>query len=230
GQLLASLNYYRLSLDDAIGWPSLQGTLDACYSSPGLSAEACEAIRRNASGRITSLEGQVTNIRRATTSGIDISANYRLPLQSLGLPAPLDLSVTWQGHRLLYWDEYTSGSKRRYGDTIAPYTSGSLATWRWNLMTALAGEHWSVLSTIRYVGSADVLYADPSVNPDLRVAAVTYWDLVASYGIRGVTWMLGVTNLLDREPPFVLDGSTNSSVSTYDYVGRYIFTRLSYQQ
>jgi outer membrane receptor protein involved in Fe transport len=57
-------------------------------------------------------------------------------------------------------------------------------------------------------------------------------DLFAGYSVKtsgGTTTLtVGVNNLADRKPPMIYQGfQGNSDAATYDYMGRFIYTRLS---
>jgi iron complex outermembrane recepter protein len=227
GQLTVSADYYRLTVDDAIGNGLGQDLVDNCYRSLGLSAASCRFVQRDALGRLARVDARYRNLDSAAVSGIDFMASYRLPLSTIGVRAPFDLTAGWQGHRLLYADDRESGNKQRRGGTLDP-ANGSYPNWRWNLTAALSGSSWSVLSTVRHIGGASIYGADAS-TVDRSVESVNYWDVVATYAVRKSSVLVGVNNLLDRTPPFALDYSTNSSPNTYDYVGRYIYMRLSHQ-
>src|SRR6185436_12520489 len=69
---------------------------------------------------------------------------------------------------------------------------------------------------------------DRSRNVDANVTA----DLFAGYMMKskaGITRLtVGVNNLLDQKPPLIYIGfAGDSDASTYDYMGRYIYARLS---
>ena len=52
-------------------------------------------------------------------------------------------------------------------------------------------------------------------------------DLYLSYKFsRHVSASIGVDNLFDRDPPFYLDGSTNSVTNSYDYIGRFFYFKV----
>ncbi len=229
GVFTASVDYYQVNVDNAIANPQPQFLLDSCYNSPGFDAESCKDIGRGGNGAINRLQARLLNIGKTETAGIDASANYDFGLGSIGLPSDTHLILGWQGNRLLYYDDTIYGEKVRYDKTITA-GSGTYTHWRWTFNTTVAGENWSATSTNRYIGGAKYFQADWGTIPDDWVDQVMYWDLSAQYTFENnLTVIGGVSNLLDQTPPFFLDGSSNSNANTYDFVGRYFFTRAIYK-
>ncbi len=228
GDISVSVDYYQVNVDNAIANPQPQYLLDSCYNSPGLSAESCDSIGRGANGAINKLQARLLNIGKSETAGIDASANYDLGLAAIGLPAQNHFILGWQGNRLLYYDDTINGDKVRYGKKITP-GSGTYTEWRWTFNATIAGENWSATSTNRYIGGAKFFQAPFGSIPDDWVNDIVYWDLSAQYTFDALTVVGGVSNLLDKTPPFFLDGDSNSNANTYDYVGRYFFTRAIYK-
>ncbi len=228
GSVNASIDYYQVNVDNAIANPQPQYLLDSCYNSPGLSAESCKDIGRGANGSIAKLQARLLNIGKSETAGIDAAINYDLGLAAIGLPAENHLILGWQGNRLLYYDDTIYGDKVRYGKSITA-NSGTYTQWRWTFNATVAGENWSATSTNRYTGGAKYFAAPFGSIPDDWVDEVMYWDLSAQYSFDQLTVVGGVSNLLDTDPPFFLDGDTNSNGNTYDFVGRAFFTRAIYK-
>lgn len=228
GDLTLSVDYYNVRIDNAITNPEPQFLLDDCYSSAGMMSKSCEAVDRSrANGSITRLTANLQNIGKSETAGIDIAANYDVGLAPVGLGGKR-LILGWQGNRLLYYDDTIYGQKVRYGKTITN-NAGTFTQWRWLQSTTVAGENWSVTSFVRYIGGAKYFNEPFGSIPDDWVDQITYWDISAQYRLNNFTITGGVTNLLDKKPPFFMDGDTNSNGSTYDYTGRFFFTRLTYQ-
>jgi outer membrane receptor protein involved in Fe transport len=93
---------------------------------------------------------------------------------------------------------------------------------------------------LRYVGAYKECNGN-NCNTEENLAMshdVKQWlktDLFASYEVKsraGTTRLsLGVNNLLDRQPPLIYTGpaanAANSDPGTYDYMGRFVYARLS---
>ncbi len=122
---------------------------------------------------------------------------------------------------------------------------------RWTIMAGLTGESWAVQSTHRYIASAwdfghnfteadakkvygddwEELDAGGGSDPFPQVSAMFYWDISAQYTYQDLTLVVGVDNVMDVAPPFyyVGLGPNTSNAAGYDYLGRYIYTTLSYR-
>jgi iron complex outermembrane receptor protein len=229
GNLVVGVDWYRVKVDNAIATPPAQYLLDSCYNSPGLSAETCDAITRASNGSISQLIATARNIGKSETSGVDLLASYDVGLSTIGLPSWARLRLNWQGNRLLYYNDTIAGEKVSYEGTITA-GAGTYTDWRWNLMGTFVGDGWSVTTLHRYIGGAKVFRVAYGSQPDDYVDPVMYWDLNAQYSpVENLTIIGGINNVLDREPPFFLDGNANANASSYDFVGRFFFTRLSYK-
>jgi iron complex outermembrane receptor protein len=218
-----------VQIDNAITNPEAQFLLDDCYGSPGLSSESCNGIARSPqNGSVSNLQARLQNIGESLTDGIDIMANYDLGLGALGVPGGLRAIVGWQGNRLLRYTDTINGVDVRYDNKIST-NAGTFTDWRWVQSTTLAGENWSVTSYVRYIGGARYFNEPFGSIPDDWVDQITYWDLSGQYTVQDFTITAGVQNVLDKDPPFFMDSDTNSNGNTYDYSGRFFFTRLSYK-
>lgn len=226
GRLSLTLDYYRLHVSDAIVSPSGQTLVSNCYE--GGTQSACGAVSRNADGAILGIDIPYRNADRIETSGIDAMARYRVPLAATTLRQPLMLEISWLANRLLYFDEFSYSGKASSAGYVGS-NFGALPLWRWSVVAGLAYGHWSLFSTNRYLGGSKDAYAFDSGVPGAKLPSVVYWDLAASYYEDRLSVLLGINNLLDRRPPFMVDGVTNSSAASYDYVGRYLYARLRYQ-
>jgi outer membrane receptor protein involved in Fe transport len=85
----------------------------------------------------------------------------------------------------------------------------------------------------QYLGSVDE--GNPS-TPRARLkphGSISYFDLYGRYSIReSIEIAVGVTNLLDEQPPIILTGftATNTDNTTYDGIGRryFVSTRVRF--
>lgn len=98
-------------------------------------------------------------------------------------------------------------------------TVGNPLKLRWAAHLSWMFKEWTALTTLNYTGS----YGDPGSLPARSVGSWTTVDLNIGYRVRGGNgWLadtqgnLGVTNLLDRSPPFVNQFDINSGDLGYD--------------
>ncbi len=190
------------------------------------------------------------------TSGIDVDANYRLPLSTFGWDSMGNVTFRFTGTYL--HDLVTNPGIPRTdstGKTVTSYDCAGLygvstcgtpnPKWRHQFRTTWHTP-WSGLEVSgawRYYGS--VAFQGVSTNPflvqpvhsvDAHLAAQSYFDLSAQFKVHDrLTFRLGVNNIADKEPPIVgsSSGGTNALYNgntypgVYDSLGRYLFAGLT---
>lgn len=227
----ATVDYYRIEITNAIANPEPQEILRRCYEES--SAEDCARITRNSTTYVVNeLVASAKNIGLVETDGLDITADYVLDLGLLGAPGQR-IELGWHGNYLMKYDETVEGSVTEFAGKLST-NAGTYSQWRWLARLAygvdgLAGNDSLTASVIyRYIGEADLLGAtEEDFFP--TVDAVSYVDLAIDYKYEGLGVIVGAQNLLDTDPPYVLGGSANSSPESYNFTGRFVFTRLSYE-
>jgi len=89
----------------------------------------------------------------------------------------------------------------------------------------------------RYIGAYKECGSGSCTTDDTQQRRIEHYtpiDVFASYTLKnwaaGTTALVvGVTNLTDVQPPFIANAfAANSDPSTYDYVGRFVYTRLTH--
>ncbi len=96
--LLVEMNYYDVDVKGAIQAPDAQDLLNACIDT--LDDIFCDAVNRNPSGTITSIEGVLGNIGGIKTSGVDL--NLVLTTAETGFG---QFRIQWMTSMLLKYDE-----------------------------------------------------------------------------------------------------------------------------
>jgi iron complex outermembrane recepter protein len=255
GDVVLSMDFYRITIEHAISSLDPQIIVDKCFNSPNMNHDYCQYVgERNAAGDINGLEATSLNISEVETYGLDLSAAYMIPL-----PRDLAINLGWDGNVLLKYDENNTAAheKEKRAGTIEE-TMGSFAKMRWVLSLGLGSEHWNFTNRVRYIGkaglfglgdtkeaaaaAADAAVAAGEITPAQRddyysdllpptkgVDPIAYWDMVITYNVAAWDFTLGLDNVLDKDPPFVLDASVNTNVQTYDFMGRYIYGNVGYK-
>jgi iron complex outermembrane receptor protein len=234
-----TFDYYNAKVDNAITTPTPQWILDSCYD--GTNPANCDlinpgsAVKRNNKNNIPWINASLQNFATLKTDGLDITADIHVNTRKLGLPVIQGVILNWHGNYLLHYQEKdNAGNEINYEGKIQ-YGAGSFARFRWNLMLTLAGEGWSVGNRIRYIGGAQNFDAtkDEATGlwdmPVYKVPAVAYWDIVLTYNFKEFEWLFGVDNVLDKDPPYLPEGSQNANTLSYDALGTYFWTKLSYK-
>ncbi|HUU04170.1 MAG TPA: TonB-dependent receptor [Myxococcota bacterium] len=244
--LSVTFDYYNIKVDNAISGAPPQWILDQCYNSANFSSPQCAFIAggdpasmRNPSNELGFIDATLQNIATLETSGFDFTVNYGFDFNLLGLKkGQVKFDLGWHGNYMLKYDEEIAGEKVEYAGTITS-GSGSWANFRWNLMATFSGELgpgiWSLGNRLRWIDGAKVFGVEWDEiesrwdTPTHHVAAVTYWDVVASYTWKDLTFIFGVDNVLEKDPPFFPEGGQNANIQTYDFIGRYFFTKIGYK-
>jgi iron complex outermembrane recepter protein len=250
-----TLDYFHITIDDAIGLTGTANILNGCYN--GGVSDYCSLIVRNNNSTIAFVNDFYANIGRITTDGVDFAIRYALPT---------DLGRFAFGFDGSYLASYDITLHLKSGDATITgrdrYDAGSFGALP--KFKATAGLDWSLGGFIagltgRYVSSFDECSnpLDPTtaqggicdiigVNPTTQASEVSantfrrrvesfyQLDLHAGYTLRstfGLTsFFAGILNLTDKAPPYIYSAAlANSDPSTYDYVGRYIYGRVQHR-
>jgi iron complex outermembrane receptor protein len=228
-----SLDYFDIKVENLIGTVGAQIILDQCTQTG--SADLCSLITRDAAGSLflqdtARVLNTNINIGGIRTKGIDVTADYRLPLGGNAGTVLFNLSGTWL-------DSYvtTPGiTDAATGDTtydcagLYGTTCGRPAPeWRHNFrVTYQSANNWSLSARWRYFSGTKLEnwnsngFLDGQLQvPTREIKPYSYFDLSANVSpAPEFTLRAGVQNLLDKDPP---PGNTYSG--TYTYMGRYMY-------
>jgi outer membrane receptor protein involved in Fe transport len=233
--LSLTVDYFDVSVRDAIRAPDPQEIFAACYRSPAGMRSHCETILRGSDSRIDFVNGAYTNAGSERTSGLDFAVQWRprTPWGTFGVTAGATY-LTRFARELLGGEVLELLNTIDLGVAIPEWRANAAARWAFGAVSAAA--------FLRWIGSFQECETVCS-RPDRagreqlsrRVSPYATVDLSVAYAIRAgerstTTVRAGVSNLFDRPPPFIaafpLEG--NSDASTYDYLGRFFFIRASH--
>jgi iron complex outermembrane recepter protein len=232
-QLTFSIDYFDIEILDTISTFGSENTLDACYFQND--ADACARIRRDTNGSLwRGNDGFVQdlniNIGSLSTTGYDFNMTYsNVEIGSFGT---LNFSVI--GTLL---DELTTVP----GPGVDPVEcagkfSGSTCgipnpEWRHQFRTSwLTPWNVDVTATWRYYDAVTNIVPATAANIDYELGSRSYVDMTANWNItEKASFMLGINNVLDKDPPLSsavgTTGNGNTYPQTYDAMGRWIFMR-----
>jgi outer membrane receptor protein involved in Fe transport len=233
--LSLTVDYFDVSVRDAIRVPSVEQIFAACYRSPAGMRSHCERIVRGSDSRIESIDRAFTNAGGERTSGLDFAVQWmpRTPWGTFGVTAGATYLTRFA-------QELLGGEVREILNTID--LGVAVPEWRANAAAQWAFGAVSADAFLRWIGGFQECETVCS-RPDRtgreqlsrRVSPYGTVDLSVAYAIRAgerstTTLRAGVSNLFDRPPPFIaafpLEG--NSDASTYDYLGRFFFMTASH--
>ena len=241
-----TIDYFNITIDDAIGLTGTANILNGCYVN-GVD-DYCALVVRNDVGKIQYVNDFYANVGRIRTAGVDFSVRYALPTQAGRFAFGFD------GSYLAFYDstiKLQGGPVTVHGaDTYDAGSYGALPRFK-----ATSGLDWSMAGATlgllgHYVASFDEC-ANPYDNTTAqggicelgntsaagplrrRVSSYFQLDLHAGYTLTSTIgktgFFVGINNLLDTSPPYIYSAAlANSDPATYDYVGRYVYGRVQH--
>jgi outer membrane receptor protein involved in Fe transport len=230
--LSVSADYWHIGIDNAIETLGVPTILANCYDR-GIQSFCDQILRQAPTHRILDVNQSLQNVHRTVTSGIDLAVWYDMRFVELGR-----LHTGLEAQYLLRYDLDT-GSQVVHG--VGYYDLGVYPRYKANLSS-----RWihpgGVTSgfTLRYVGSYKECAGDDCNTPH-NLATLSrdvdrYFklDLFGAYDLPSwlgkTTVQLGVNNAFDADPPVIYNAAAaNSDASTYDFLGRMVYLRLSQQ-
>jgi iron complex outermembrane recepter protein len=244
--LALTLDYFNVDIDQAIQALGSAVILANCYSR-GLD-EFCDKITRNPElgYRIETIQDTTDNVGGNSTSGLDFSVTYD---HTYGFGR---LRHSLEG---TYLNNFDIDNTLQVFNARGNYDFGVFPEWKANFTTTWAKDAISAGFNVRYLGSyneckdldcnslsEDDANGDGMVNADddtfrdentRSVDANFTADIFAGYTLKskaGVTTLgVGMNNVLDQKPPLIYDGFYADSDPDYDFMGRFVYARLSQQ-
>jgi outer membrane receptor protein involved in Fe transport len=236
-RLSASVDFYDIKVDNAIGVITSSVGLNRCFNSDGASNPNydptnyyCTLTTRNSNGGIETQQQPTLNLAKYETSGLDFQADWRIDLEDTVLPAPGAVTVNLIVSKLLSY-KIQNIADAPFVDYKGTIGNGQIDS------GAISFPEWKVAASATYtLGKLDVtaLYRwyDSMTNAvDAGTSAVTsrgvairqYVDLTAAYRLNDKTVLrAGVQNVFDQEPP-VWTGAGATDLGLYDLVQRRFF-------
>ncbi len=249
--LSTTVDVWRVNLQDTITTVGLQSLLNVCAAG---ATQYCQFIVRDATGQISPATIEpVANLGSINTSGIDWSANYKLPQFSFG-QINVGLSATY----LKYYNQDTAPGVAaadiyRNAGHVLPYGSAASAAcpdnsgvclfprWRGQGFVNWQEGGWSAEWRMRYIGrfqnggpsgSPQDSYPDGQSGTILKYGSTIYNDVSLGYNLTPINTRVdfGVNNLFDKQPPMLYANNTlnaNTDPSDFDLMGRYWWARVT---
>lgn len=215
-----SVDYWDISIDDAVGSFGLTEVLNRCVDSPTTANPFCGQINRNPTTfSVTSVELQQINVGNQSAKGIDFQGRY-------GFEAfDGDIDLVLNGTFLTELEQLVDAQDP---DTLVILRNDrNNPDFRANFNMSFSKGDWLARLNTRYIGSALVdanVRTDESIDRN-KVKAKLYNDFVLGYTVNdNLDLTATVTNLFNVDPPFN-DLTFNGSAGSYDNVGRFVSLR-----
>jgi iron complex outermembrane receptor protein len=233
--LSASADYFEIAVSDTVTTLGAEAILQNCYNqAPGQRSDCDRIARDPATGAIQLIDDSLVNRGSVETAGVDVQLAYdsnttfgRMRYQVGG--------VWLQKYEQTGADGVTTVGTGVYDLGVHPERRAD-ATVLWDNGLLGAGAH------IRYVGgfteceNNDCRVGRDDGNPPISrevesyVTADVLGSLTLDSGMGQTKLVVGVRNVLDRQPATIHNGFLGSSdAATYDFAGRYAYARLVQQ-
>jgi iron complex outermembrane recepter protein len=242
--LSLTLDYYNISVEKTITTRGSAFILAQCFTAPTSNPAMCNLILRDSAGAIILINDERANVGAYHTTGFDFALRYDLPVENYG--------------RFNFIVDGTLLRSFRFTDELGVVTNGyddyALIVDPSGSHNALpklklnTGVFWSFGGfgagvSARYVGSYnECVDVDGSSSPcnldssggQRRVSSYLPFDVFLSYTLRNWTagttqLVIGANNVANTSPPFIATAfAANSDPGTYDYLGRFFYTRLTH--
>ncbi len=233
--LAFSVDYYNISLKDAIGYVTSAVALNQCFNFNGLNPNYdannfyCSLIQRDAAGLPLLIQEPLYNLGAYKTAGIDIQAAAAIDVGPVGTLS-LDTAITYV---MDYKIQNLQGEAfRDYAGTIGnAQIDGASPThpaWKHVTSASLSGETGGLTFRWRYIGKQDNSSNVGVPNGTaLGVPSVSYFDLIGRLQANDKFELrAGITNLANKQPP-TFGGPSSTASSAYDVIGRRFFLGLT---
>ncbi len=219
--LSASVDYYNIEVEDAVGTVSASDMIQLCFNSNGTSNPTydpnnfyCSLFGRDSlSGNIINPISTNANLATLRISGIDFQVDWAYDI------GPGTLDIGWVGSWLenSEYQNLPGGAFREQTGTIGNAVASTFPEWKW---TADAYYRWGPARV-----GARWQHIDEMANFNnltTGVPAMDYFDLIGSYELTDNISLRGtVNNVTDEQPPFYTPSvQANTDPSTYDVLGR----------
>jgi outer membrane receptor protein involved in Fe transport len=241
----AALDYYNIKINDTIGSLGADDIQNQCAATGN--PLLCGLIHRDRLGTLWMTTDAYTittnqNVGKRSQQGLDVNATYSRSIGKAGL-FTINLIGTYLMDSKIDTGLYAYDCKGYFGNQCG------VPTPTWRHMARLSWETtfntvfslgWRMIGGVTNDdGSPNLAIGDPAniallkANDIYTIAAHHYLDLAATYKLRKhYELVLGVNNVLDKEPPLAPGMSDNDYgagfYNTYDSLGRYVHFSLQF--
>lgn len=243
-----SADYYDIELEGGIIQGNAQNNVNQCFAGD---ATYCQFVTfgsplpgNTPNSNITLARAIFVNQQTYTTSGVDVSWDYFVPLDSMFNDAPGNVSFRLMASHVIETILPTGRDVAGQNGVDQGFLTGFAASpdWSGNLTVSYANAGFTGTLQGRYVSSGVLDLQNPKTGPgepgynpgltysvsDNTIPSYFNFNATVSYdlklwGAERTEIFCTVNNLLDRDPPFAGMGGTNTGGTNavlYDTLGR----------
>ncbi len=243
--LSASVDYFEIQVNDQITQLGAAAIVGGCYFGDVFPNSFCDLFTRNAANapvgayNIREVRDSYLNINKQLVRGYDLNLRWDQEFGFGSLEVESQFTYTMEDVELLFDSAEESGfvNEDQNGLVTRPKLVG-------NLRTALNRGDWTYTWTMDYVDGTQnftvaptgLFRGTPNAVFDRDAESRLYHGLSVRYQADKWSTVVGVTNVLDKEPPTMSNGGGSTRYGTipafatqYDWYGRSLFARFAYE-
>lgn len=215
------VDYYDITIDDAINSFTAQTTVDQCVRQPSFPNNPfCDLIQRNPiTGLVERIDALAINVATFSAAGIDFAADYTTAV------GEVDLRFQVNGNHSMENDFIPFEG----GNIVDSQGEVGVPDWKVNANIVADWQRLRLGWSTRFISGVNVENDDAGFG---TIDSFFYHDLYAQYSIDEdgkYEFYAGIDNIMDKEPPFLGQGvpgdvtGTNTAADIYDAIGRYYY-------
>jgi iron complex outermembrane recepter protein len=228
--ITASIDYYKVEIEDNIGLLAVQDVLDACFNAEGENptfalddpAGYCSKIERDPfTGGLARTQTPYTNRGILKTSGMDLGVNWSAAFEDMGVSVPGRISFGTQASRTFHFIQQTAPTS----DPQDSVGFSNLPKWRASTRVDyyVGGFSTGISWRFRSKVESGFRLTNPD-SPTIGGPSYSRFDANAGYRLGAVDMRMSISNLFNKEPPPYGYNPWATGVGTYlpeaDLVGR----------
>ena len=242
--LRVNVDYYDIKLTDAIGTVGAVNTLDICATSAD--PVACGKIHRGPGGTLYRTPNSFVvdtnnNVGTNRFRGVDLGAAYNWKMWGGNAYANFNGAYYLKritivsdpsSHKVL--DNYDCAGKLNPSCADPKWRHIANVGWNGPVGVNLRWRYFGKLDYVDKKGNAlsGTKGSDVLISPKGGLPGYNYFDLSLTYSWRAAEFVVGVNNILDKEPPMVggtLTPSNANMLGGYDPAGRMFFGNVTFK-
>ena len=217
--LIFSVDYYDISITDAISTVSSQDIVDNCVDSTSINNQFCPLIdRSSATGGFTGLRQRELNFAKLETSGWEFAARYNFDLGDHGFTLAAGGTYVEKLNNFFDPSDLTNVDPE-LGELQRPEWSGSASlTWDWDALSVTWSTTYLDSQGLRAVEIEDVGTVFSAEN---GIADETFiHDISLNFDVNDNYTVYGGVNNIFNEMPFITEQAYPvSPVGTFFFLG-----------
>ncbi len=177
------------------------------------------------------VDARLFNIGKTRVTGIDLDLKYRLPVMVWG---QIKLGLRGEYNIKQMQQQLDGGYVNLVNrEIIAPFV-GAIPRWHHYFTLYWDRGPWAVTVTENFQAGTYDVNPNPGETRLRKIGNYDVWDVSASYtGFKDWSFLLGVKNIADRNPPFTNQTATVGAPAGYDPTytdprGRTFWGRIKY--